>query len=357
MVTSHGPNQLMGPRTRILFCTDAGPQIGLGHLRRCLSLAAAFAETDAHCEFVCAGAADAASIIETSGWPVHFLERPALFGSELLEPTLKLTASLRPDAVVVDSYAVDPAFFASLRELGTVVALDDLGTQPVHACEVVVNGGAHAENISYGSEQRHTMFLLGTKYALLHPEFWHISAERESSSVRNVLITTGGADVGGVGPAAISAVDAIPGDFDVTVIVGLFSENREQIEREARKARHSVQVVHAPPSMLDWMMQADLAICCAGQTVYELAATGTSALALCVADNQVEHARALEKKGAILTLNWAETKPCALRDALSELIQDADRRAAMSSAGRGLVDGKGALRVAAAILERMFACR
>ena len=100
------------------------------------------------------------------------------------------------------------------------------------------------------------------------------------------------------------------------------------------------------------MLRADLVLCGGGQTTYELAATGTPAVAIRLAANQTQNLAGLNSAQALV---WAgdaqdadlETKA---KRALVALAGDPARRAALSQRGRALVDGHGSARVARAIL-------
>ena len=101
------------------------------------------------------------------------------------------------------------------------------------------------------------------------------------------------------------------------------------------------------------MAQADLAISGGGQTLYELAALGLPAVAVCVASTQEANLAALAAAPTLVALRRpgaGETDWGALRDAVHRLAADVDGRARMSAAGRALVDGCGASRAADGIL-------
>jgi spore coat polysaccharide biosynthesis predicted glycosyltransferase SpsG len=69
-----------------------------------------------------------------------------------------------------------------------------------------------------------------------------------------------------------------------------------------------------------------------------------------LAPNQRRVARGCESSGIAQV---AEARPRAIEAALREL-RDPDRRAHLAAAGRAMVDGRGAERAAAALLERWF---
>jgi spore coat polysaccharide biosynthesis predicted glycosyltransferase SpsG len=95
---------------------------------------------------------------------------------------------------------------------------------------------------------------------------------------------------------------------------------------------------------------ADLATAAAGGTLWELARVGTPTLAIVLAENQWPGAAAFAREGAAVNLGWhTEVRAEDVRDATIALADDADRRTKLSRRAQALVDGRGALRVLAAM--------
>ena len=86
-------------------------------------------------------------------------------------------------------------------------------------------------------------------------------------------------------------------------------------------------------------------------TLCELAATGVPTVVLQTADNQTGNVRGFERAGAALVVRSGANEPLAasLATALSRLAADGALRASIGARARRLVDGQGALRVAAAL--------
>ena len=98
---------------------------------------------------------------------------------------------------------------------------------------------------------------------------------------------------------------------------------------------------------------ADVAVVAMGVTVYEALACGVPTVVVCRTSGDVAHARALAARGALVNLgqHWNEEKIGA---AVTELLATPARATALGEAGRALVDGRGAERVAerlAALVE------
>jgi UDP-2,4-diacetamido-2,4,6-trideoxy-beta-L-altropyranose hydrolase len=334
-----------------MFRPDAGPGVGLGHLRRCLSLAAALRQSGRESVFLTDTNKAVRKFIETLGFGTEL--SPTTGKVSDVQQTLESAIRHKCGIIIVDSYRIGHDYLNRLRQAGLyVVAVDDLARIPF-PCQMVINNGLHAKSLPYLSTWRDTCFLLGPEYTLLSQEFWTAKPRITRETVRSILITLGGADSRNLMPELLAGLDTIPGDYVVTATVGPFFTNKTHVKKAASSSHHPVNLIPSPESVFRLMADADLAISAGGHTLYELAATGTPTLAIQVADNQKEHLNALAEKGIVRTVGTAG-KPSLLKNVwkeLSALMHSADARRKMSAAGQGTVDGKGALRAANEILK------
>ncbi|HEV2495918.1 MAG TPA: UDP-2,4-diacetamido-2,4,6-trideoxy-beta-L-altropyranose hydrolase [Terriglobia bacterium] len=341
--------------TRILFRADLGAGIGLGHWVRSVSLAAAARDMGAYCQLLAVGTSksDVSThrVVARSGFDSEFLEQVALGGREDFERTLTMALRHASDVVVVDSYHANAQYLEGLRAAGFVVgAIDDLAEGPF-ACHIVVNGGAQASELSYRSSSGDTTFLLGPRYALLRPEFWSLPHRVVTPTVKSILVTLGGGDLHNLMPKLIVSLRDLPEDVRIGAVLGPLITDRNEIELAASTCRGHVSLVEAPDSLRDVMLGADLAIAAGGQTSYELAAAGTPAVVIEVAENQAASVKALARAGVVRLAGRAGDPNLVerVRVAVQELCRDGSARQAMAFRGQTLVDGRGAPRVAEAV--------
>lgn len=250
---------------------------------------------------------------------------------------------------IIDSYAIDDEYLAALRTAGLfVVTIDDLARHPFSA-DVVINGAAAAGTLAYRSATGTTTFLLGPRYVLLNTAFRDVPRRLPAAVVRRVLVTIGGGDPQRILARVLCAVDASGKPFTIVMVLGPFAERDRHAEAAAR--RHDVEWVKAPSHLRDVMLGVDLAVSAGGQTLYELAATGTPAVAIEAFDNQRMNLRQLEAEGTLRSAGRIQDAdlPHRVAGAVTEAIDDTAGRQLMSEAGRRLVDGRGAERAAAAI--------
>jgi spore coat polysaccharide biosynthesis predicted glycosyltransferase SpsG len=113
-------------------------------------------------------------------------------------------------------------------------------------------------------------------------------------------------------------------------------------------------VTYRNPSDLPALMtDAAFAITGSGQTMYELAACATPAIAVEVGPDQHRNIEGLANEGFCIPVGRPSDQKFleTLGDAVNLLLEDTDRRETMAQTGQELVDGRGADRVASAILD------
>lgn len=295
----------------LLMVTEGGKALGLGHIRRCLSLAGALRDAGVTVAFRVAGDEGARAFVRQAGFRLDEHET---------------------DGVLFDSYSLTERDVRAFEDRKKI-AIDDLQRSlPVDLVIDPAPGQAsHEPRAQWSSSSRS---LLGPRYALLRPEFRDLPERRTRPAIERVLITLGGGDTGALlGRVAQSCTAAFPGAA-IDAVAGPFAGGSGTLE--------GVTILKEP-DMREIMMRADIAVSAAGQTLFELAATGTPAIAVVTADNQRRNIAGFVTAGTVLD-GTGFGEAC-------ERIRSVELRQQMSVRGRQLVDGRGAERVAAAVVE------
>jgi len=313
------------PRTsRAVILTEAGPDVGLGHIGRCVALVDALEKQGCSCTLVIAG--------EAPGYVVGPRETHVRDWYSAQSAVKCVEAA---DIAVIDSYKATAGLYATVADaVPVLVCLDDTARLS-YPRGIVVNGNPEAAKLGLVSRPDLKQ-LLGVEYQLLRSEFAGARPRSARAVVERILIVAGGGHAEAVREAMVAGASAT---FPYAV-------------------QDTVDSPRTAAEMRDAMLEADLAVSAAGQTLYELAATGTPTVAVCVADNQVAQARAFEGAGALrLAGIWGETQTQErLLDRLSGMAS-LDVRAAVSTAAHSLVDGLGATRVARVCVDTLDCIR
>ena len=343
----------MSHQLRVLFRVDAGPDLGLGHLQRSLSLAIALGKLGMDSLFLTNENESSRQRIKGYRFPLDTLALARSWTSEDIKTTVDVAARNECDAVVVDCRFAHADYLAKLRSAGPyLIARDDLAIYPF-PCQMVVNGNADACRLPYHSSSNDTVFLLGLDYMVLRPEFGDEYLRTVGGGVANILVILGGSDQYDLMPEILGVLDSLPGNFSVTAVVGPYFHNAAAVMSVARNSKRQIKLVHNPDSVRGLMLEADLAVSAAGQALYELACVGCPTVAIQTAPDQGGQMAALAEAGSLIAAGDAQTDnvTAAINEAVTYLKQSPDVRHQMANAGQTLVDGKGALRVAGAIVE------
>lgn len=344
-----------GPR--ILFFADAGPEVGGGHVMRCLTLARALGERGAECAFVESRAA--AGVLRRFGWPAGPVL--AMSNTEDLAGFVRwgqdFAASFQPDVVVVDHYRVGADDERALNGDGArrLAVIDDLADR-VHACELLVDPGFGRRREDYaGLTPEGCEALTGPDFALVRPDFAAARPRALSRRARRepparALVSLGLTDVGGITLRVVEALAPALNGVRLDVVVGSGAPSLEALSALAAQDRR-VRLHVDTSDMAALTATADIAIGAGGSSVWERATLGLPGATVVLAENQGPMAEALDAAGLTLAVDArAPGFEAALLQAWARLVGEADLRWDLTTRSSALCDGRGAERVAAAIL-------
>jgi UDP-2,4-diacetamido-2,4,6-trideoxy-beta-L-altropyranose hydrolase len=343
----------------LLIRADASVSIGTGHIMRMIALGQAWQDTGGRVIFLCA---QVTPPLEQRIFDENFqLEKLATIPGDWDDFAATSAAITRhvsggqSVAVALDGYHFDANFQLGLRETGCrLLVVDDYGHCDHYHADWVLNQNISACEELYSNRALGARLLLGPKFALLRREFMakRGSAHIVADKARKLLVTLGGADADNV---TKKVIDASAGTgLEVRVAVGGSNPHlpslREAVEEVSRGATKVDLVVNSNdmPQLMAW---ADMAVAAAGSTSWELAFSGLPTLFIILADNQAGNAREMERRGFGLCLGeHSEFDQQRFRDSVSRLAADRPLRADFASCGIQMVDGRGAARVARALV-------
>jgi spore coat polysaccharide biosynthesis predicted glycosyltransferase SpsG len=115
--------------------------------------------------------------------------------------------------------------------------------------------------------------------------------------VEEVLVTFGGTDPANLTLRALEALELVPAEFAVTVVLGRGYAAEHSLTAWARRTRRAHAITRDSRAISAHMSRADLAISSAGRTVYELVACRTPTLVLAQNEREERHCCAREAYG------------------------------------------------------------
>jgi spore coat polysaccharide biosynthesis predicted glycosyltransferase SpsG/CMP-N-acetylneuraminic acid synthetase len=270
-------------RRHIVFVVAGYPAIGMGHVYRALMLAHEI--TNHKITFVCTRQSELAvkSIAEKD-------YRSVRQGQDTLTDTV---LRLRPDLVVNDILNTDMLYMTRLRAAGVCcVNFEDEGPGAGMADLVV--------NALYEGAQSTQRLCCGPEYFCLRDEF--VSAEQNQlrDAVKVVLITFGGTDSRNFSRRVLDVVEPVCRGMGIAVrlVAGPGYAHKKAMEDHLRALKNDlVEFTWATNAMSRMMEGADLAVCSAGRTLYELAHMRVPAMVVAHHEREVSHSFARPRNG------------------------------------------------------------
>ncbi len=339
----------------IAIRVDASFAVGLGHLRRCLSLAQTLRSLGAEVRFGLRNSdVDGVSLAAEEGFSAHAL-------GDGMDPEAdahtfcSLWSDERPDWVIVDHYDLDARWHAAVRaRLNCLVAaIDDLADRPLDVDALVDPNLAakdHRDKYSPVLRRPPALWLCGPRFALLGPSYAQAPAFEVAACVRSIGIFLGGTDPAGLTATALQACREVA-QFAGPIEIVTTTANARLGDLERLAAGDPDLTLSTDlPELSAFYRRHDLQIGAGGGATWERCCVGAPALTLCTADNQRAVIPALQAVGALATS--ARNDVQSIGSALVALIESRAARHAMSEVSRALVDGQGATRTALALLGR-----
>jgi UDP-2,4-diacetamido-2,4,6-trideoxy-beta-L-altropyranose hydrolase len=332
---------------RILIRADARPELGGGHIMRCLALAAALEARGAEIAFASApGSAALVPALSRSGYPCLDAATP---GDAPLPESWGGTA----DAVIVDLYSSTRVDETGLRAIAPVIAVIEDLPDRLHDCDLLVDQGFNPDPAAYARRvPAGAQLLLGPDMAPLRPAFTSLRTEALARragepGLHRILIAMGLTDLGGISARLVALVRTSLPEIAIDVVLGAQAASVPALHQRAT-TDPQLSVLVDIDDMASRMMTADLAIGAGGGTALERCVLGLPSIVIVLAENQRPAARAMARAGAVLTIEAEDTLAATLPGLLQEMT--GERLAQMSACSAQLCDGGGANRIADALI-------
>ena len=317
---------------RVVFGVAAGPRIGFGHLVRSRSLARVL------------GVPSVVAIRGTSATR----RRAASRGWHVVDVSCDADVRrLNPHLLVIDDPSINAVrtWMRRAKRLDLPAAtIHDLGLAAVPS-DLVIDGTIAPQRAVRG---RHDT-LHGPAYAILDPAIQKLRGPRSSAKPRRVLIALGGGRTAALAARLARAISARIDDVDLCVAGGFIAARQT-------RAPGSGRWIDSRDGLALELSTASVAIVGGGVTLYEACALGVPGIALALTPAQEVTIRGIARRGAALDGGavYAPVTAGACRERPSDrivgevarLLGEPATRRRLAQAGRRLLDGRGAFRVA-----------
>jgi glutamate-1-semialdehyde 2,1-aminomutase/spore coat polysaccharide biosynthesis protein SpsF len=263
------------------------------------------------------------------------------------------------ELLVVDHYGATLDLERAMAKAGATVAVFDDLVEAQSDADIILNPAPDIAPEAYRAIARpETRFLLGPENAILRAQFAaarsRVAARvAEKRGIERVLVAFGGTDpVNGTG-IALGALE--PTDIPrIDVMLGAKAAYLDAVRAQAARMGDRVRLLLDVAEVAETMALADLVIGAPGTGTWERACLGLPSLLIGIAANQKINAETVAARGAALVCGFLTTDTedkvvAGLHANLDRLRKDPALYRRMHEAALALTDGRGAMRLAAAV--------
>lgn len=332
---------------RVAILTEGFRHTGYGHIYRCRAIAESFRRRNIDVVFIIHGDEQLRDMM--TGYTLHLFPWPD-------DPHRLKQLSEQADMALIDSYHAGITAYETIQSKIPVCAYMDDYDRLKYPPGIVINGTVGADKIYdkiYGDGTNPGLrYLTGSDYVILREPFRALPTRSTiARSINTVLITFGGSDTMQLTFRVLPVIAEYFPEANKTVVLGAAFKDAEKVEQAADMHTTIYRNVDAG-TMKELMLQADLALSAAGQTINELAATGLPSIIFKVAGNQTYNISGWTEAGFITscidaTEGWTDEE---LRISLRQM-ESPEYRKSLSVAGQKVLDGKGSGRIVKEVLK------
>jgi len=329
---------------KVAIRCDASPELGYGHVSRCLVLARALRSVEAEVVFVSRDHERVFEVVDREGFETLAISAAASESEEIA------CLSEAGNLVVVDLLEPSEAYQQALHRAGALSLIVDASRRtPCHGRWLLdprpVPDPDHFERQI--RRRPETEYLAGPRYALYQGGNAPSSAPRED----RVLLSMGGGDDRGSIPRLIEILDRWERPLELLIQTSSTNPGLEAIrESMSRSTRHRFKLVLDTPLTSDAAARSWCAILAGGVSCHEVLSMGVPLILMPISDNQIPAARGWHELGVAIDVGrHPRVDESVVLDALRDL-SGREEREARSRKARSVCDGRGVERVASRLL-------
>jgi spore coat polysaccharide biosynthesis predicted glycosyltransferase SpsG len=341
---------------KIIFRTNGGKDIGLGHVYRCISLAQAIRDLAHNIIISFVANKEVKTLIEE--YKFEFISSDSFDNKDI-----QIIENQQPSVIIFDSYLASNDYLKRLNKICKLIIFDD--NNDVYDSSIpykIINGNLHALSLDYTNKNE---LFLGPEYLVMKKEYWNNKKEhnkqdynfqksnRNDNNVISVLITTGGTDFNKIMLQFIRAFKDLK--INKKLVLGPLYEEKyiEKIEKEVFNDE-SFELIYKPKTLKNYINDSDYIITAAGSTIYEVLTLDKFPIIYVLADNQKAIAKELEKYGIINLGYYPEIDYNYAKKIIESKEYEKTKEHIMIEMLFDMFDGNGAKRVAEKIVKEIL---
>jgi spore coat polysaccharide biosynthesis predicted glycosyltransferase SpsG len=338
-----------------IFVLDFRNEMGIGHLRRCVSTAEALLveQPGSLIRLIAVGASNSLPFSIDPSLNLCFLPTEEVFK----DPSCLLTQGFGSNIVfIIDHYELNSDKWLDRLRLSyptaPVFSFDDSvlgGTWPVLG---VLRLGIEAKKDDL-EDKVQDFSAIGSEFLPIRNDLQNLvdnnALRFDDETGQRMMVILGGSDPEKYTERVVEALakTATPINFDV-----VFGSGADPMRATVAAPDKRFTFHYSPENFIDLMYSASLAVCGGGNTCYEFLYLGVPVAVLALAENQYPTCEAVHAQGCGHFLGYMEKlSDQDLFARLETFISKTKTHKAMAEKGKRLIDGKGAERLAINIIK------
>jgi len=328
---------------KLTVITEAGREVGFGHLTRTIAIASRFKLFNYDINFIINGDKSIDNLLIHYKFELlNWLEKDLSF---------KLKNS---DLILLDSMLISNKQIKEIEKIDIpLIYIDDEKQRDVLEKGFIIDWTILREENNSFSFKKDVIYLLGSKFTPLRKEFKNLQQNIIKPEIESVLVTFGGSDIRNITPKIVMFLSEYFPKIKKNIIIGGGFTNLRDIEQVSDKNTTLFKNINAS-AMLQLMQKSDLAIASGGQTLYELATVGLPSISILVVDNAYEDTIGWDKVGVIKYLSkWDDKELLSKLHQIMQKLQSKNFRLKMQENSQNFIAKDGAYYLVKTILERL----
>lgn len=262
-------------KRRVVIFTEAGQNIGFGHLTRCSALYDEIDKRGIEVILVIFGKEIEKLLSKRKNRIVDWKDL------EFLRNFLNQT-----DYVIIDSYlATMEVYDFCSKNTAKCLYIDD--TNRISYPKGVILNPSLSGNIKYDTKNE---VLQGKDYIILRKEFTEEKIPYFEKEI-DVLISLGGTDIRNLVPKLLDILKSINSKLKIVVVTGKISDDIKKLKTDYIEILSNIEALE----MRNLILKTKFIICGCGQSIYEMLALKANFLPILIIDNQEKNKEFLLK--------------------------------------------------------------
>ena len=327
--------------SKILFKVSGSFEIGLGHVRRSLSLTQELIRFVGPDNIFLFSRSDIRSLLQVSSYPF-------VFRFEKNDDLINCIKKEGVEIVIFDEVADNLETSKNIKQAFPKVIIIGLDYFNYHnpCIDIIIDLFNQNSDVIYPQDEFHGQYYEGLAYAIIRESFIPYQKRRKvvRPIVEDILITFGGADHNNHTLKVLIMLEAIGYKGKVNIILGPFFQHKRDICEYINRVGYQAFVHNTIDNMEEFIFEADLGFIGAGTTMMEFCHLGTPAVVIPQNQKEYQFAQSLKKQKAVHILEDTHNS------LIFDILFNEKTRQETSRIAQSLVDGKGKERIRDIIL-------